>query len=254
VQGLVEDPYEMTYDELLREPFTDEPVTLACVSNEIGGDLVGTAVWRGTPLLPLLERAGIDPRADQVVARSVDGFTVGFPLAALSDGRTALVAVGMNGEPLPIRHGFPARLVIAGLYGYVSATKWLAELELTTFGDYDPYWIKRGWAVEAPIKTAARIDVARAGVVAGVAWAPTRGIERVELRTDDGDWIECELADQITAETWRQWVHRWDDATPGRHTLTVRATDGTGATQPEPPVDPFPDGAEGWHTITVTVD
>jgi DMSO/TMAO reductase YedYZ molybdopterin-dependent catalytic subunit len=240
----------------------EEDITLACVSNEVGGTLVGNARWLGTPLLPLLERAGIDVRADQIVARAVDGFTVGFPVASVRDGRAALLAVGMNGEPLPIRHGFPARLVVAGLYGYVSATKWLAEIELTRFDAFDPYWIQRGWAVEAPVKTQARIDTPRgqqnvagaAIAVAGVAWAQTRGIDRVEVRVDDGKWHECELADAVGMNTWRQWVHRWTDATPGRHQLTVRATDGTGTTQPEARAEPFPDGATGWHTITVTVD
>ena len=261
ITGMVDDEVTITYDELLAMPMVEEDITLACVSNEVGGRLVGNARWLGTPLLPLLERAGIDVRSDQVVARAVDGFTVGFPVETLRDGRAALVAVGMNGEPLPIRHGFPARLVVAGLYGYVSATKWLEDIELTRFDEFDPYWIKRGWAVEAPVKTQARIDTPRgqqtlAGAVipvAGVAWAQTRGIERVEVRVDDGAWHECELSTAVGANTWRQWLYRWEDATPGRHELTVRATDGTGETQTEDRADPFPDGATGWHSVTVTV-
>ena len=259
ITGLVDDDVELTYAEVLALPLVEEDVTLACVSNEVGGGLVGNARWLGAPLLPLLERAGIDRRADQVVARSTDGFTVGFPVDALRDGRAALLAIGMNGEPLPIRHGFPARLVVAGLYGYVSATKWLEEIELTRFDEFDPYWIRRGWAVEAPIKTQARIDTPRrraAGAVipvAGVAWAPPRGIRAVEVRVDDGAWHECELAAEVGANTWRQWRYRWDDAAPGSHRLTVRATDGTGETQPEERVPPFPDGATGWHSVTVTV-
>ena len=261
IHGLVDDEVELTYDDVLALPLVEEDVTLACVSNEVGGRLVGNARWLGTPLLPLLERAGIEPGADQVVARSVDGFTVGFPVDALRDGRAALLAVGMNGEPLPIRHGFPARLVVAGLYGYVSATKWLEEIELTRFADFDPYWIKRGWAVEAPIKTQARIDTPRNGKrlsgasipVAGVAWAPTRGISEVEVRVDDGEWHPCELSTEVGANAWRQWLYRWDDVSPGSHRLTVRATDGTGATQPEERVPPFPDGATGWHSVTVTI-
>jgi DMSO/TMAO reductase YedYZ molybdopterin-dependent catalytic subunit len=263
VKGRVEKPYEITFDELVAMDMVEADITLACVSNEVGGDLIGNARWLGTPLLPILERAGIDDVADQVVARSVDGFTVGFPVAALRDGRTALVAVGMNGEPLPIKHGFPARLVIAGLYGYVSATKWVSELELTTFADFDPYWIERGWSVEAPIKTQSRIDTprglqrvggSRTIPVAGVAWAQTRGIEKVELRVDEGEWHECGLADEVSADTWRQWLYRWEDATPGRHQLTVRATDGDGETQTEERFNPFPDGATGWHSIAVTVE
>jgi len=262
VAGRVDRQLMLSYDDLLRRPMVEEDITLACVSNEVGGRLVGTARWLGTPLLPLLEEAGIDPAVDQVVGRAVDGFTVGLPLAALRDGRPALVAVGMNGEPLPIRHGFPARLVVAGLYGYVSATKWLQEIELTSFADFDPYWIRRGWAAEAPIKTASRIDTPRglqrvaAGTVpvAGVAWAPPHGIERVELQIDDGAWQPCELATAVADTTWRQWQFRWEDASPGRHQLTVRATDGTGATQTGDRAAPFPDGATGWHSLAVIVE
>jgi DMSO/TMAO reductase YedYZ molybdopterin-dependent catalytic subunit len=263
VHGRVDTELELTFDDVLSRDMVEEDITLACVSNEIGGRLVGNARWLGTPLLPLLEEAGIDPSADQVIARAVDGFTVGFPVEALRDGRAALLAIGMNGEPLPIDHGFPARLVIAGLYGYVSATKWITELELSTFADFDPYWIKRGWAAEAPVKTAARIDtpsglqrilVADGPVaIAGVAWAQTRGIAKVELRIDDGEWQACELSDEVSVNTWRQWVYRWTDPVPGRRQLTVRATDGDGETQTEERVAPFPDGATGWHSIAVNV-
>jgi DMSO/TMAO reductase YedYZ molybdopterin-dependent catalytic subunit len=263
VHGRVDQELELTFDDVLARDMVEEDITLACVSNEIGGRLVGNARWLGTPLLPLLEEAGIDRSADQIVARAVDGFTVGFPVDALRDGRAALLAIGMNGEPLPIDHGFPARLVIAGLYGYVSATKWITEIELTTFADFDPYWIKRGWAVEAPIKTAARIDTP-SGLqrvlasdapiaIAGVAWAQTRGISKVELKIDDAEWQECELSEEVGLNTWRQWVYRWTDPTPGRRQLTVRATDGDGETQTEERVAPFPDGATGWHSIAVNV-
>lgn len=262
VTGMVDDELELTYADVLAMEMVEEDMTLACVSNEVGGKLVGNARWLGTPLLPLLEKAGIKSGADQIVARSTDGFTVGFPVSSLQDGRAALLAIGMNGETLPIRHGFPARLVVAGLYGYVSATKWLSEIELTTFADFDPYWIKRGWAVEAPIKTQARIDTPRglqrvtgASIpVAGVAWAQTRGITKVEVRVDEGEWNECELADEVGKNTWRQWLYRWESAEPGRHQLTVRATDATGETQSSERVPPFPDGATGWHSIAVTVE
>ncbi len=184
VHGMVDHPFELTYDELLAMPMVEEPVTISCVSNEVGGDLIGNAVWRGVPLPTLLERAGVQPGATQIVGRSVDDFTVGFPTELALDGRTALVAVGMNGEPLPAKHGFPARLIVAGLYGYVSATKWLRDIVLTRLEDFDAYWVPRGWAKEGPIKTESRIDVPRGGAsvaagrvaVAGVAWAPTRGI------------------------------------------------------------------------------
>lgn len=260
VHGRVDRELTLSFDDLLARDMVETDMTIACVSNEVGGGLVGNARWLGTPLLDLLEEAGIGAGADQVVARSVDGFTVGFPVSALRDGRAALIAVGMNGEPLPIRHGFPARLVIAGLYGYVSATKWLAELELTTFADFDPYWIERGWAVEGPIKTAARIDTPRGRVsgspipIAGVAWAPTRGIRSVEVRIDEGEWRRCELNEEVGADTWRQWLYRWEEATPGRHQLEVRATDGDGETQTEERAPAYPDGATGWHTVLVNVD
>jgi Oxidoreductase molybdopterin binding domain/Bacterial Ig domain len=230
------------------------------VSNEVGGSLIGNARWLGVSVKDLLDEAGPLDGADQVVSRSVDGFTAGTPTAALRDGRDALLAVGMNGAPLPVKHGFPVRMVVPGLYGYVSATKWLAELELTGFADFDAYWIRRGWAQQAPIKTQSRIDTPRDGaaprrgrvVVAGVAWAQHRGIARVEVRVDDGPWQDARLAAVPSIDTWRQWSYEWD-AAPGRHRLTVRATDNAGQTQPEDQQPPAPDGATGWHHIEVTV-
>lgn len=260
IDGMVGRPLELTFDELMEREVVEADITMTCVSNEVGGGLVGNARWLGVRLDSLLDEAGIDPDADQVVGRSVDGYTCGFPTAAL-DGRDALVAVGMNGEPLPLRHGFPARLIVPGLYGYVSATKWLRQIELTRFDRFDHYWVPRGYAVEAPIKTASRIDtprgLARIPVgptpIAGVAWAQTRGIEAVEVRIDDGDWQPAELGDQLNDDVWRQWVLRWD-ATPGRHTVTVRATDGTGAIQTDERSEPLPDGSSGLHQIVVLVD
>jgi DMSO/TMAO reductase YedYZ molybdopterin-dependent catalytic subunit len=260
IHGMVERELEISFDELVARDLVEADVTLTCVSNEVGGQLVGNARWLGVPLAGLLEEAGVAPGADQLVGRSEDGFACGFPVAAATDGRSALVAVGMNGEPLPLRHGFPARLVVAGLYGYVSATKWLREIELTTFDAFDHYWARRGWAVEAPVKTQCRIDTPRglASVqpgpvpVAGVAWAQTRGISGVEVQVDDGPWRPAQLGEALSDETWRQWVYRWD-AAPGRHRLRARATDGSGATQPEERVPPVPDGATGWHSISVLV-
>jgi DMSO/TMAO reductase YedYZ molybdopterin-dependent catalytic subunit len=182
----------------------------------------------------------------------VDRWTAGFPTELVGDGRVALVAYAMNGEPLPVRHGFPARLVVSGLYGYVSATKWLREIELTTWDAVDGYWVPRGWAKEGPIKTQSRIDVVRPDVIAGVAWAPTRGIERVEVRVDDGPWREATLAAALDLDSWRQWRLAWQPE-PGTHELAVRATDGTGTTQTEERTDVAPDGATGWHTVGVTV-
>jgi DMSO/TMAO reductase YedYZ molybdopterin-dependent catalytic subunit len=250
----------LDYEELVARPMIERDVTLACVSNEVGGDYIGNARWIGTPLADLLDEAGVDPGASQLVSRSVDGFTIGTPTAVVMDGRDAMLAVAMNGEPLPIEHGFPVRMVVPGLYGYVSATKWLVDLELTTLDAYDAYWIQRGWAKEAPIKTQSRIDTPRFGdevpagtvAVAGVAWAQHRGIERVEVRVDGGAWQEAELGAEDTVDTWRQWVYRWD-AAPGRRTIAVRATDGDGRTQTAELAEPFPDGATGHHTITVDV-
>jgi DMSO/TMAO reductase YedYZ molybdopterin-dependent catalytic subunit len=260
VHGMVDRELALDYDELLSRPMVERDVTLACVSNEVGGAYVGNARWVGTPLADLLREAGVDPGASQLVSRSVDGFTIGTPTAVVMDGRDAMLAVGMNGEPLPVEHGFPVRMVVPGLYGYVSATKWLVDLELTTLDAYDAYWIQRGWAKEAPIKTQSRIDTPRSGAaveagpvaVAGVAWAQHRGIERVEVRVDDGPWVEAELGAVDTIDTWRQWVYQWD-ATPGRRTLAVRATDGDGLTQTAERAEPFPDGATGHHTIEVEV-
>jgi len=256
--GRVDRPFSLTYDELLAMPMVERYVTLCCVSNSVGGGLVGNAKWLGVPLRELVERAGVGPEGGQLVGRSVDGFTVGFPTEAVFDGREALLAVGMNGEPLPLRHGFPARLVVSGLYGYVSATKWLSEVEFTGWDDFDAYWIPRGWAKEAPIKTQSRIDTPRQGatipagpnVIAGVAWAQNRGVERVEVQVDDGPWVEADLPEELSIDSWRQW-HVTHDFGPGRHRIAVRAADATGETQTAEIRPPRPDGATGYHTIGV---
>jgi DMSO/TMAO reductase YedYZ molybdopterin-dependent catalytic subunit len=258
IHGRVRNPYTITFQELLARPMIERYVTLCCVSNQVGGDLVGNARWLGVPVAELLAAAGPLPGADQVVSRSVDGWTCGTPSSVLTDGRDALLAIGMNGVPLPVEHGFPVRMVVPGLYGYVSACKWISEIELSSFDDYDAYWIPRGWAQQAPVKTQSRIDTPRgrasAGtvMVAGVAWAQHRGIERVEVQVDGGPWQQAQLADTVSADTWRQWSWPWA-ATPGQHQLAVRATDATGETQPGEPRPPAPDGATGWHTIDVEV-
>ncbi len=260
IDGLVERPFELTYDELLGLDSVEETITLQCVSNEVGGSLVGNAVWQGVPLATLLERAGVRDGATQIVGRSVDGWTAGFPTELATDGRVAMVAYAMNGEPLPVEHGYPARLIVAGLYGYVSATKWLDRIELTTWEDFDGYWVPRGWAKEGPIKTASRIDVPRSSTVltpgpqmiAGVAWAPGRGIEHVEAQVDDGPWQVCELGEVTSANTWVQWRLAWE-ATAGDHVVRVRATDGEGETQTDAVAPPAPDGATGWPTRRLRV-
>ncbi|RKN32796.1 molybdopterin-dependent oxidoreductase [Micromonospora musae] len=260
IHGRVRNPITLSFADLLARPLVERYVTLACVSNEVGGDLIGNARWLGVPIRELLDEVEPEEGADQVVGRSVDGWTCGTPTALLRDGRDALLAVGMNGEPLPVEHGFPVRMVVPGLYGYVSACKWVTELELTSFSDFDAYWVPRGWSPEGPIKTQSRIDTPRprnrltAGpvTVAGVAWAQHRGIRRVEVRVDDGPWQEAELAPAVSVDTWVQWSWRWA-ATPGEHRLQVRATDATGRTQTDRRQDVVPDGATGWHTVRVTV-
>jgi DMSO/TMAO reductase YedYZ molybdopterin-dependent catalytic subunit len=259
-------PVTLSFDDLLRRELIERDITLTCVSNEVGGPYVGNARWIGVRLADLLADHGVVPPsrggpADQLVARSVDGMTIGSPVEDVMDGRDALLAVGMNGEPLPFTHGFPVRMVVPGLYGYVSACKWIEDLELTTFDAYDSYWVKRDWAREAPVKTQSRIDTPRpfarpaAGtvMVAGVAWAQHRGIDRVEIRVDDGPWRDATLAAEDSRDTWRQWSYAWP-ATKGGHTLTVRATDRTGETQTEQRTRTVPDGASGWHSVVVTVE
>ena len=260
IGGMVDSTTELSFADLLDRPLVERVVTLNCVSNEVGGSYIGTARWLGVPLVPLLREAGVRPGADQMLARSVDGMTIGTPMAALFDGREPLLCVGMNGEPLPPEHGFPVRMLTPGLYGYVGACKWLSELEATTFADVDAYWVERGWAPQGTVKTASRIDrpapfaplTPGTVPVAGVAWAQGRGIRGVEVRVDDGGWQQATLLPVPSVDTWVQWRYDWP-ATPGSHSLSVRATDGTGAVQPEQRVDPFPDGAAGWHTITVSV-
>lgn len=260
VYGMVEEEVEMTFDELLAQDLVEAWVTLTCVSNTVGGDLIGNAKWLGLPIRDLLARAKPLPGADMVLSRSVDGFTASTPLEVLTDDRDALLAVAMNDEPLPLQHGFPVRMVVPGLYGYVSATKWVTELKVTTFADDVAYWTPRGWSARGPIKTAARIDVPRAGsdiaagkvAVGGVAWAQHVGVVAVEVQVDDGDWEAATLADEASTDTWRQWSYLWD-ASSGSHTLRVRATDATGEVQTSTQAPPAPDGASGWHEVTVTV-
>lgn len=260
ISGLVDRPLSFTYQQLLDRDLVEADVTLTCVSNEVGGNLAGTGRWLGVPLRELLDEAGVQRRADQIVGRSVDGYTCGFPVDALDGDRTALVVVGMNGEPLSVERGFPARLLVAGLYGYVSATKWLTEIELSTFADFDQYWVPRGWDAEAPIKTFSRIDTPKGlgrlepgrHPIAGVAWAQTRGISAVEVKVDDGEWIQTDLRPVPNDETWCQWVVPFD-FTPGSHEITCRATDGAGDLQTEERVAPRPNGASGWHSVVTLV-
>ena len=258
IHGLVDRETTLTWSELVGLPMFEQYVTISCVSNEVGGNLVGNAKWTGVRLREVLALAGVQASATQLVGRSVDGWTAGMPTAWVMDpDREPMIAVRMNDQPLPTVHGFPARLIVPGLYGYVSATKWLAELELTTLESFDGYWVPLGWSKEAPILTQSRIDTPLGTVsagtvpVAGIAWAPDRGISKVEVGVD-GTWYEAKLSQPISDATWVQWVLDWP-ATPGQHTIQVRATDGTGQTQTDLVSPPAPDGARGWHTRSITV-
>jgi DMSO/TMAO reductase YedYZ molybdopterin-dependent catalytic subunit len=258
--GMVDREVVLTYDDLLAMDQVEKYVTLSCVSNKVGGRLVGNAVWQGIPLRHILELAGVDPRTEQVAARGADGFSVGFPLASVYD-RDTLLAIGMNGEPLPYAHGFPARLVVPGHYGFVSAAKWVEKIEMTTWDGHDAYWVRIGWAKYAEVETQSRIDAPRdrttfaAGPrqVAGVAWAPHRGISRVEVRIDDGPWTDAEVSEPLSSAAWVQWQIPWD-APVGEHTISVRATDGTGTTQTAQERPPVPNGATGRHTVRVSAE
>ncbi|HYN67702.1 MAG TPA: molybdopterin-dependent oxidoreductase [Ornithinibacter sp.] len=261
IDGDVDRPYSLTFDELLAMPLVERDITLTCVSNEVGGPYVGAARWLGVRTSDLLERAGVRSGVDQIFSHSTEGMTISTPLQALTDDREALVAIAMNGEALPARHGFPARLVTPGLYGFVGATKWLTRMEATTYAAKSAYWTDRGWATESPILTQSRIDTPRglnrigAGrvVIGGVAWAQQRGIAKVEVRVDENAWQEAELGPDGGIDYWRQWYLPWD-ALPGRHQLTVRATDLDGEVQPEQKETPFPKGATGWHSIVVIIE
>jgi DMSO/TMAO reductase YedYZ molybdopterin-dependent catalytic subunit len=259
VTGMVEREITISFAELLEKPLEEHLVTLACVSNEVGGSLIGNARWLGYPIRDVLAAARPKAGADMVLSRSQDGFTAGTPLEVLTDrNRQSLLAVGMNGEPLPLEHGFPVRMVVPGLYGYVSATKWVVELKVTTFEADMGYWTPLGWSALGPIKIASRIDTpksaAKAGTVmiAGVAWAQHTGISRVEVKIDNDAWQEARIADVTGPDTWRQWVYEWA-ASPGTHTITVRATDATGKVQTDQSAPPAPDGATGYHSVSINV-
>jgi DMSO/TMAO reductase YedYZ molybdopterin-dependent catalytic subunit len=260
IDGKVDNKLSITFAELLKMPMIEKDITLNCVSNEVGGPYISSTRWLGVRVRDLLERAGIQDGVDQILSESTDGMTISTPIEALTDDRDALIAVAMDGEPLPSRHGFPARMVTPGLYGFVGATKWLTKLTATTYAAEQAYWTKRDWLIDGTVKTQARIDTPmglatyKPGKVAigGVAWAQTRGIKEVEVRVDDGPWQKATLGPDGGTDYWRQWFWVWD-ATTGRHDLTVRATDGTGEVQTEKRADPFPGGASGWHSIVVLI-
>jgi DMSO/TMAO reductase YedYZ molybdopterin-dependent catalytic subunit len=263
IHGMVDQELELSFRDLLKERLVEKRITLTCVSNEVGGPYVGNAAWLGVPVRDLLARAGVQDGADAVKTTSADNMTIGTPLGALTDeNRNALIAVGMNGEPLPLEHGFPVRMVVPGLYGYVSATKWLVDIEVTKFSDFKAYWTSRGYEAEAPIKFSSRIDVPQSFQtfprdnvrVGGVAWAQNTGVQGVEVKVDSGPWQDVELAAEDSIDTWRQWSWTWDQATSGTHQLTVRATNQDGETQTSARARIAPDGSTGWHSVQFRVE
>ncbi len=261
IHGLVSKEITLTFDDLIRRPLIEDYITLTCVSNPVGGPYIGNAKWLGASLRSLLREAGIKSGANQLYCTSFDGFTSGTPVATAMDGRDAMLAVAMNGKPLPVEHGFPVRSVVPGLYGYVSACKWITDINVTTYGSNQAYWAQRGWFPQAPIKTESRIDVPtgqspiKAGrtAIAGVAWAQHKGIDAVHVRVDRGAWQQATLAAVPGIDTWRQWVYYWD-ATPGEHVIEARATDATGYTQTALQEPPEPNGASGYPIIQVSVN
>ena len=262
IDGMVDERVELSFQDILDMGVDEYAITLTCVSNEVGGELVGNAMWLGVPLRDVLKKAGVKSGADMVLSKSVDGYTASTPLSALTDdGLDAILAVGMNGEPLPLEHGFPVRMVVPGLYGYVSATKWLTELKVTTFEQDEAYWTPRGYSAEAPIKFSSRIDTPKLGSavdagripIAGVAWAQSVGIERVEVKIDEGDWTPATLSTPINEDTWVQWFLEWD-ATPGTHYVAVRAINKNGDLQIEERAPIAPNGSSGWQRSLVRVN
>ncbi|WP_183101017.1 molybdopterin-dependent oxidoreductase [Nocardioides pelophilus] len=261
IDGDVGREVTLTYDELLALPMIERDITLTCVSNSVGGEYVGGARWLGVRLTDVLDLAGVGDRADQILSTDFDGMTISTPLALATDGRDAMICVGMNGEPLPREHGFPVRMVVPGLYGFISATKWLTRLTLTTYRDQEAYWTERGWATDAPIKISARIDTPRAladlesgdVVIGGVAWAQERGgIAKVQVQIDGGGWKDANLGPSGGDDYWRQWFYRWP-ATSGSHRIAARAVSGDGEPQTAARAEPFPDGASGLHEVIVDV-
>jgi DMSO/TMAO reductase YedYZ molybdopterin-dependent catalytic subunit len=260
IHGMVAREITISFDELIRRPLTADYITLTCVSNPVGGPYVGNALWLGASVASLLREAGVRAGADELLCTSADGFTSGTPLQTVMDGRDAMLAVAMNGTALPVEHGFPVRMVVPGLYGYVSACKWITDIELTTYASNVAYWAQRGWDQQAPIKTECRIDVPNGSAqlkpgttpVAGVAWAQHKGIAAVEVRVDSGPWHEARLAAVPDIDCWRQWVWDWD-AKPGNHLLEARATDATGYTQTALQEPPPPNGATGYPSVAVNV-
>ncbi|PQZ94725.1 oxidoreductase [Arthrobacter sp. MYb227] len=262
IHGMVENEFTVSFNDLLEAELVENYLTLTCVSNPVGGQLVGNAKWLGYPIRKLLERAVPQAGADMVLSTSQDGFSASTPLEVLTDDRMSLLAIGMNDEPLPLEHGFPVRMVVPGLYGFVSATKWVVDLEVTRFADKVAYWSTRGWSDHGPIKLSSRVDVPRSFakvsegqvVMGGTAWAQTKGISGVQIQIDDGEWLDAELGSEASLDTWRQWRYVWEGGTSGNHTVSVRAIDGQGKLQTSDKAEPAPNGASGWQRVQFSVE
>lgn len=261
IHGMVEKELVLTYDDLVGRQLTESWITLNCVSNEVGGDLIGNAWWSGVRVADVLEEAGVSTDADCVLQTSHDGWTCSTPLTALTDDRYAMLAVAMNGKPLPIEHGFPVRTIVPGLYGYVSATKWVVDFEVTRFADVAAFWTERGWSEQGPVKIASRIDVPRPGAqvaagevdLGGVAWSQHTGIRDVEVSVDGAEWTPAQLGGVPNTDTWVQWALTID-VEPGSHEVRVRAIDRSGEVQTGVRRDVVPDGATGWHSVIFEAD
>jgi DMSO/TMAO reductase YedYZ molybdopterin-dependent catalytic subunit len=262
VDGDVENELEISFEELLEMPMVERDITLTCVSNSVGGEFVGGARWQGVLLKDVLDMAGVGGDADQILSTDFDGMTISTPLDLATDGRDAMIVVGMNGEQLPRAHGFPVRMIVPGLYGFISATKWLTKLTLTTYADQEAYWTDRKWATDAPIKPSARIDTPRAldtvsgeTIIGGVAWAQNDGgVGTVQVQIDSGGWQDAELGPDVGNVYWRQWFYRWTDVEAGQHTLKARVVDADGDVQSDVRAEPFPEGSSGIHSIFVTAE
>ena len=263
IDGDVEDEVTFTFDDLLGMALIERDITLTCVSNDIGGPYVSATRFTGVRLTDLLDRAKVGGTADQILSTDVDGMTISTPLDLATDGRDAMIAIAMDGKPLPREHGYPARMVVPGLYGYVSACKWITRITLTTYAERSAYWTDRGWKTDAPIKLMSRIDTPRplsevkAGktFIGGVAWHQHQGMSGVQVRVDGGEWRDATFGPDGGNDYWRQWYVEWDagSAGPGSHLLAVRALDADGEPQTPARATPFPDGATGVQSIVVTV-
>ena len=262
IHGMVDHEITLGFDELVARELVARRVTLTCVSYDLGSDLVGTADWTGVSLRDLLLEAGVHDGADQIFSTSVDGFTASTPVRTVMEpDRGAMLAVNMNGRPLPVEHGFPVRMLVPGLFGFVSATKWITDIELTTYEAKQAYWTPRGWSAHGPVKQASKI-VSGSSVASGTgftttltgaAWQQHTGITGVEVRLDGGAWQPARLGADGGRDAWRMWRADFTGVAAGEHTAQCRSTNADGMVQTATPAPTNPDGATGWHTARLSV-